>query len=110
MKTATEQKRTKVRTDGPVDVDNALQLESLQVFPNPTAGPLNVRFEAEAVPTTVRIFDASGKAVYSKGLNQFNGSFNEQINLFGNTPGTFILSVQQGNKTLTRKVVLVPGV
>ncbi|HRI60663.1 MAG TPA: T9SS type A sorting domain-containing protein, partial [Saprospiraceae bacterium] len=61
------------------------------------------------VPTTVRIFDTSGKAVYSKVLNQFNGYFSEQINLFGNTPGTYILSVQQGKKVSSRKVMLVPG-
>ena len=88
---------------------NGLSLEVLEAYPNPTFGPLNVRFEAEAVPTTVRIMDSSGKAVYTNVLNQFNGSFNEKINLFGNTAGTFILTVQQGNKTSSKKIVLIPG-
>lgn len=104
-----QEKKAEQRTeDGPVNVET-LTLESLELYPNPTTGPLNVRFEAEAVPTTVRIFDTSGKAVYSKVLNQFNGYFSEQINLFGNTPGTYILSVQQGKKVSSRKVMLVPG-
>lgn len=103
------EKKTEQRTDGPVNLETTLSLESLELYPNPTTGPLNVRFEAEAVPTTVRIFDASGKTVYSKVLNQFNGSFSEQINLFGNTPGTYVLSIRQGKKTSARKVVLVPG-
>ncbi|MBK7936870.1 MAG: PDZ domain-containing protein [Lewinellaceae bacterium] len=92
------------------DVNNTLSLEALEVFPNPTSGPLNVRFEAEAVPTTINIMDASGKAVYTNVLNQFGGSFNERINLNGNTPGTYVLTIRQGDKVSTRKVVLMPRV
>lgn len=93
----------------PVNVETTLPLESLEVYPNPTTGPVNIRFEAEAVPTTVRILDASGKTVYSKVMNQFNGLFSEQINLFGNKPGTYILAIQQGKKVSSRKIVLMPG-
>ena len=93
----------------PVNVETTLPLESLELYPNPTTGPVNVRFEAEAVPTTVRIMDASGKTVYSKVMNQFNGSFSEQINLFGNTPGTYMLAIQQGKKVSSKKIVLMPG-
>lgn len=106
---ALTEKITEERQEGPVDVQSVLAPESLQAFPNPTTGPVNVRFEAEAVPTTVRILDISGKTVYSKTLNQFNGYFNEQINLFGNRPGTYIISVQQGEKVSTKKIVLVAG-
>ncbi|MEZ4964978.1 MAG: PDZ domain-containing protein [Saprospiraceae bacterium] len=88
---------------------NQLQIESLMAYPNPTTGPVNVRFEAEAVPTTVRMLDITGKAVYQKVLNNFNGLFSEQINLFGNKPGTFILQVQQGEKVFSRRIVLMAG-
>ncbi len=87
---------------------NQLELTDFTAYPNPTFGPLNVRFEAEALPTTVRIFDISGKVVYDKVLNQFNGSFNEQINLVNNKPGNFILQVQQDGKTFAKKIVLMP--
>ncbi|MBP6827054.1 MAG: PDZ domain-containing protein [Saprospiraceae bacterium] len=88
-------------------LNQTLPLESLEAYPNPTAGPLNVRFEAEAVPTTVRIMDASGRVVYSKVLDQFDGYFSEQINLNG-TPGIYTLSVQQGKKMNSRSIVLLP--
>jgi len=90
------------------DDKQSLSLEVLEAYPNPTAGPLNVRFEAEAVPTTVRIQDISGKTVYNNTLNQFNGYFNEQINLSNNKPGTYMLTIQQGKKVSSRKVVLMP--
>lgn len=93
----------------PVNTESELPLQSLELYPNPTAGPLNVRFEAEAVPTTVRIMDASGKTVYFNQMNQFSGYFSEQINLNG-TAGTYTLSIQQGKKVISRKIVLMPRV
>ena len=80
---------------------------ALDLYPNPTADVLTVRFEAEAVPTTVRIADATGKTIYSNVLNRFGGFFNEQISLYGQAPGIFTLTVQQGKKIITRNVVLV---
>lgn len=95
--------------DAPSSTDNLLQLDRLEAYPNPTFGPLNIRFEAEAVPTTVRIFDASGRAVYTKELPQFGGFFSEQINLFSNKPGNYVLSIQQGDQMRTKQIVLLPG-
>ncbi len=89
------------------DPGASLQVE-LNAFPNPTVGVLNIRFEAEPVPTTVSIQDVTGKAVYTTTLNQFSGSFNEQVNLYGNKPGTYVLSVRQGDKVYSRPVVLMP--
>lgn len=95
--------------DAPSSTDNLLQMDRLEAYPNPTFGPLNIRFEAEAVPTTVRIFDVSGRAVYTKELPQFGGYFSEQINLFSNKPGNYVLSIQQGDQVRTKQIVLLPG-
>lgn len=95
--------------DVPLNTDNILSLSVLEAYPNPTFGPLNIRFEAEAVPTTVRILDISGRAVYTKELPQFGGFFSEQINLFSNKPGNYVLIVQQGNRVQTKQIVLLPG-
>ncbi|MFN0013560.1 MAG: PDZ domain-containing protein [Saprospiraceae bacterium] len=89
--------------------DNLLQMEVLDAYPNPTFGPLNINIEAEAVPTIVRILDVTGRAVYTKELPQFGGSFSEQINLFNNRPGNYVISVQQGDKVRTKQIVLMPG-
>lgn len=91
-------------------LNSELKVESFNMYPNPTVGMLNVQFEAEAVPTTVRILDASGKEVYSEQLNSFNGYYNNQLNLSGKTPGTYIFTVQQGKKLITKKIVLMPRV
>ncbi len=89
--------------------ETTLQLEVIDAYPNPTLGALNIRFEAKAIPTTVRITDAAGKTVYNYELNQFNGLFNEQINLDGK-PGIYTLSIQQDKKVFTKKIVLLSRV
>jgi len=90
--------------------ETTLQLEVLDVFPNPTLGPLNIRFEAQAVPTDVRITDAAGKTFYSNELGQFNGFFNEQINLDGKSPGIYTITIQQDKKVFSKKFVLMSRV
>lgn len=103
-----EQSAISEQRETPKKTDNTLSLKILEAYPSPTVGPLNIHFEAEAVPTTVRILDISGKSVYTKELPQFGGSFNEQVNLFSNKPGNYILSVRQGTKVLSKQIVLLP--
>lgn len=103
----TKQEQVESREQPGVGPESTLVIESLDLYPNPTTGPVNLRFEAEAVPTTVRILDAAGKTVYRNVLNQFSGSFKEEINLGDQKPGVFTLSIQQGEKTFIRKIVLV---
>lgn len=98
------------KEEKPLNQNNPLRLEKLDLYPNPTAGPLNVTFEAEAVPTTVRITDVAGKTVYQNVIEQFSGYFSERINLEGNTPGTYVLSIEQNGKAVSKKIVLLPRV
>jgi len=89
-------------------MENTLTLELFEAYPSPTLGLVNINFEAEAVPTTVRILDITGKAVYLKELPQFGGSFNEQVNLSNNKAGNYVLSIQQGDKVRSKQIVLLP--
>lgn len=90
------------------NLDNSVKMKVFSLSPNPTVGLLNVQFEAEAVPTTVTISDLTGKTVYSKTINQFSGFYAEQIDLDGQTPGNYVLSITQGNKVSTKKFILMP--
>jgi S1-C subfamily serine protease len=92
----------------PKTAENPLRLELFEAFPNPTYGMLNIKFEAEAIPTTVRIIDISGRVVYSKNLPQFGGSFNEQANLSSQKAGNYVLNIEQGGKVYTKAVLLLP--
>jgi S1-C subfamily serine protease len=87
-----------------------MQVEAFRLYPNPTVGQFNLQFEAEVGALSIRIADATGKVVYNEEIPQFNGSYNRQLSLAGATPGTYVLTLKQGDKILSRKLILSPKV
>ena len=94
-----------IREPEPQFVSNELQLEGFLVYPNPAKHYVNVRFDAEAEPVIVSVVDASGKQVYDEFVHNFNGSFSEQIDLYDAAPGTAIITIRQGSKMFTEKII-----
>ena len=90
-------------------IDYTLEVADLKVFPNPTYGKLTIQFEAEAVPTTVRITDVAGKLVFVDQLPRFDGYYQNEINI-GNdaAPGMMNITIQQGDKVKGEKAILLP--
>lgn len=84
-----------------------LELEQWQAFPNPSLGDIMIEFKAEAVPTNIRVLDATGKLIYQEQLNNFDGLYKKELNLRKATPGTLLLSIQQGDKIITKQLVLM---
>lgn len=89
-------------------LDNSLKVEQWRAYPNPAFGTLNVQFQGEAVPTTISLIDTNGRPVYRETLNQFDGYYNQQINLQEVTPGNYYLQVRQGDRFVTEKIVVIP--
>ena len=102
-----------IRTENPATEkndalnNNTLSLTRLSVFPNPTFGPLNIQFEAEAVPTKVTISDINGRVVYVRDLLKFNGTFNEQTEI-NTAAGTYTLTIAQGGKQVSKAIIVMP--
>ncbi len=88
-------------------LDNSLQLEELNAYPNPTYGDLNVKFRGEAVPTTVTITDITGKVVFNESVPNFDGNYDRQVDVSKGAPGTLLITIRQGGKVLTTPVVLL---
>ena len=83
-----------------------LELQDFSLYPNPTEGVLNLAFESDAVPTTVKIVDISGKEVYKEELNNFNGTYKKEINLTEVPKGALMLTVTQDDKIFADKVMV----
>jgi len=81
---------------------------NLSTFPNPTNSSVNVRFVGERTGTIVTVTDIKGKEIYREELKNFDGLYNNKISLDGAATGTVIVSVQQGNKISSEKVLYMP--
>ncbi|MCF8244533.1 MAG: PDZ domain-containing protein [Saprospiraceae bacterium] len=88
-------------------IDNNLELEELNAYPNPTYGDLNIQFKGEAVPTTVTITDINGKQVFNESIPNFDGNYNRQLDVSSGATGTLLITVRQSGKVLTTPVVLL---
>jgi hypothetical protein len=77
-----------------------LTQSDLTVFPNPTNGILNLRFDGEIKFETLQLFDVTGKQI----LNQV---YHHQIDLSSLPKGIYFLKVQsESGHQLTKKVIL----
>jgi hypothetical protein len=98
--------------DAGVDVEGEagsekLEMDDLKFHPNPNDGKFNLSFETpENGNTEIKIFDVNGKEVYSEKIENFNGRYENMIDISGNKQGTYFLHIRQDNKVSTRKIVL----
>ena len=84
-----------------------LRFEELTVFPNPSDGLFNIRFNLpERGNTVVRVFDSRGAEVYRNSLGNFNGTFSDRIDIANNVKGIYFLTIQQDDLRISRKLVL----
>lgn len=92
------------------EIDNTLEPEVFNVFPNPSYGKFNVQFQGAAVPTQLRILDVAGRVLYQENLNNFDGYYQNEVNLTGTTAETVFLQVVQGEKVVTKQLKIIPKV
>ncbi len=85
---------------------NTLDLETIDIFPNPTDGRLRLKFTAPKGATVVKVTDISGKEVYSEDLNSFDGNYDRELDLSKASKGALILSIHQGDKVFSEKIIL----
>ncbi|GJM32170.1 MAG: cell envelope biogenesis protein TonB [Saprospiraceae bacterium] len=83
-----------------------LQLENFKVSPNPTEGIFKLTFSAAPKPITVIVSNEVGKEIFRSVKKDFNGNYDEQFDLSSSAKGTLIISVSQGDKYFTSKLVL----
>lgn len=109
MKDVTENEASNMRRNFGIDmpVVNNLQISQLNLFPNPSAGMFNLKFDLpQEGETTIRIFNSAGRLIYNYELGTYSGSFEDSVDISQNGAGTYYLEIRQDNKTLTKKIIL----
>lgn len=84
---------------------NDLAIEQISFFPNPNDGLLNLNFTTtDKAPVQIHIYDMQGQMVYMEELNQFNGSYKNQIDISKQPVGSYFLQIVQGSKSYSKKI------
>jgi hypothetical protein len=91
-----------------VSVENETLNNSLQVFPNPTTGNLNVSLDIEKSSDLIfKVVDIQGKVVYNERIeNTLIGLNQNELQLGNLSNGVYFLQVLTDGAQLTRKIVI----
>ena len=94
-----------VVTDG-VDVSEIDGLKTINVYPNPSNGIINLSAEFDnADDILLNITDLSGRVIYSKEIKNSN-FVNEQIDLTENNKGMYLMNLIYNNQIVTYKLTI----
>lgn len=90
------------------DLGNSLlELENVNLFPNPSDGSFKLEFTStDLSPLNIVITDSSGREIINDEIPDFNGKYSGDFNLKGNTPGLYLVNISQNGKVLTKKMVI----
>ena len=80
---------------------------SFNVFPNPFNNVLNLNFFNQKMNDNVNIklLDLSGKLIHTEFFNITDSNFDTQLNLIDLLPGIYLLEINNGYKSVTRKII-----
>ena len=91
---------------GAVDLDNALDVGEVKLFPNPSDGFFRVQFDvAERGDLEVDVHDATGERIYHETISGYKGRYERTLDLSDRADGTYFLVVRQNGRALARKLV-----
>ncbi len=86
---------------------DANEIDELEFFPNPSKGLFNLKFDVEQpADTQINIYDINGKEIYTETINNFEGTFDEDINISQSEGGTYILEILKDNKRFNKKIII----
>lgn len=86
----------------------AENINDVRIYPNPAASYANIEMEiANATNVSIRIFDMSGKVVYTKSLdNLTEGVYTETINCQNMQKGVYLINVLTESQMMTSKLIV----
>lgn len=76
------------------------------IIPNPNNGEFNIQFNsASSNKVSVEVFDLRGRLIFNKSYYN-SGSFSEKLNLSHVQSGMYLLSVKDGERRSTKRIVI----
>ena len=78
---------------------------SFEIYPNPNNGSFNVKLTSTSNNISVKVYDVRGRSVFNKAYSN-SGAFNENINIGNVQSGLYLLNVNDGGRTVTKKIIV----
>lgn len=90
-----------------VSTESSLAEESISVYPSPSQGQLHIDLNntGETI-RAIRVTSLTGKLIFSQDLKDSPGRNRTSVDLSGNKPGFYMVSVITAESSMTRKIVL----
>jgi len=89
-----------------ISIENSLELEEVNFFPNPSDGNFNLNFNTPYQgDLTVNIYDQNGRTVYKEMLAEFAGEYQNRIDISDRADGSYFLQIIQNNKSFNKKIL-----
>lgn len=103
-----QEESSKLRSVGGVRLDNnTLQVNNLELAPNPQKGLFHLRFDLPSRGSTrVQIFNDTGRNIYDYDLGNYSGAFEDEVDISQNGNADYFLTVSQNNRVMAKKIVL----
>ena len=87
--------------------DNDLEVDKLNFFPHSDRGIFELTFILNNKgDTTAKILNELGEEVYRFDLENFGGTFKDEVDLSNTPRGTYFLELSQNDKSLSKKLIL----
>ena len=91
----------------PVNIKEVENINDLSIYPNPASDKLNVKFNTLTDDNfDITIYNVTGQAVYKETLNNFMGSYYNELNINDFAQGVYLMQVKSSKGAITRKVVV----
>ncbi len=82
-------------------------VENLAIYPNPTTGILNIKFDAEKQgDIKVKLISVNGQVIFNKEISGVSGQYNYSFDISNQAKGIYLLSIVSDNEKIDRKIVL----
>ncbi|MFK8008857.1 MAG: T9SS type A sorting domain-containing protein [Saprospiraceae bacterium] len=77
------------------------------IFPNPTDGITQLKFQSgERTDLEISLTDVAGHQIFKSEVKDFNGFYNEVLDLTDYAAGLYFVQIMQGEQVWTEKIVL----
>ena len=90
------------------NIDNGHQKQSIRIFPNPSAGIINISFDESLHVGKIVLYNQQGIRVLSEGVSAANGLQNHRFDASHLNAGLYLLQIHTSNGIFTERIIINP--